>query len=365
MWSFICTLQLIAHLPLFNSRMSGLAEYFFLNLLKIVRLDLFEVRDAMKQILGYPLGLNGISSHFNNAGYDSHSSIILLGLLMVFIYLEIAILAIAGIVQVLLKAQKSTKNVLSKAFNFCLRLNLLLSLELLICTFVNFYDFRNDTSSDTLAVLFSLAVFILLMVLTVFVLSKFIRELQDEEGKTHQALKTLALGARKNNFNTVLFQSWFLLQRIAYASAVVFLAHRPVGQIVILTATVMLMLVVLTRFRPFESPAINCLFVFNEFLLLILAMHLYVFTDYVFDYTERYYIGYSAVAFVLLFLLVNVLFSLFELGYTLWLVGQRVYNQITNTNRKKISPKRDLNVTEIKLINPNNTSFEKDFMKEY
>ena len=58
--------------------------------------------------------------------------------------------------------------------------------------------------------------------------------------------------------------------------------------------------------RPFESPLLNKLEIFNELCIMVAAYHLFIFTQYVDDQEMQYNVGWSMIGVTVLNIVVNM-----------------------------------------------------------
>ena len=71
------------------------------------------------------------------------------------------------------------------------------------------------------------------------------------------------------------------------------------------------MVVYIVWIKPFEETFMNNLEIFNEICILIVSLHLYLFTFFVPDPTIQYSVGWSIVIFTILNILVNMMVIIF------------------------------------------------------
>ena len=67
------------------------------------------------------------------------------------------------------------------------------------------------------------------------------------------------------------------------------------------------MSIYITYVKPFETPLLNYMEVFNEVCVLIATYHLFLFTDFVPDPELRYSIGWSIIGVTIVNIIVNML----------------------------------------------------------
>jgi uracil DNA glycosylase len=72
------------------------------------------------------------------------------------------------------------------------------------------------------------------------------------------------------------------------------------------------MIIYLVYVRPFKQPSQNYIEIFNEINIMVAALHLFLFTDFVDSPETQYLIGWSLIAVMLLNILVNVFIMVAE-----------------------------------------------------
>ena len=97
------------------------------------------------------------------------------------------------------------------------------------------------------------------------------------------------------------------LRRLLLAYTVVFLRNNFAFQQIAIISTTMCMLTAYIEIKPYKDHFANKMEAFNEFILLVLAIHIYCFTDWVPDVTWRYRIGFSCTVFIIIGLGGNML----------------------------------------------------------
>lgn len=130
---------------------------------------------------------------------------------------------------------------------------------------------------------------------------------------------TLYDNIKTESLSTSLFSFFFLLRRLSYAAAVVFLFNREYFKIQIFLWIQTLHLIYVGWTRPHIESSFNMLEKINEFFLIILGYLMLLMTHYMRDQTVKYQVGWigiiiCALLYVINFIVMLVVF-LRELGH--------------------------------------------------
>ena len=115
--------------------------------------------------------------------------------------------------------------------------------------------------------------------------------------------------------------TFFVLRRLVFALAIVFLAHRPSIQIAIMLLTCVVAVFYYGTSKPFSSPMHNTLHIVNEVTLMILLDGMWLLQYMIDSPYVRWGLGYALIGVACLNLLIHLAFltsenvlSLFEIG---------------------------------------------------
>lgn len=88
-------------------------------------------------------------------------------------------------------------------------------------------------------------------------------------------------------------------------------------------------LILVATLRPYLVPLTNRLWIFNDFMLIMLIYPMLVFTDYVNDPFIKYHLaGNSYIIFVCILIMLNFIFLIKNLLYFIILMIIRIYRKI-------------------------------------
>ena len=105
---------------------------------------------------------------------------------------------------------------------------------------------------------------------------------------------------------SIVYVLLFLGRRLIFAYQIAFCSGFVVGQIAINIYSTSIMLQYLVSVQPMRGRIFNWIQIFNEFVLLILAGSLFMFTDFVQEASYRYDFGYFFLGFIAFNVAVNV-----------------------------------------------------------
>jgi len=333
LWSFLGTLQMIVHLPMFNVGMPAISEEFFRGLLTVVRFSYFNVHENLREYMGYTKGEFGLTENFNAATYHQTSSIINLGYFTPLLAVSIVLVFIGFIFDKLIaktrasytEGEKTTFGFAPVMTNFTIRLTALLYLELFLCVCMNWAANAQDKPADWRSTLLSVIIFIFQVLVLLGCTSLFFKKLLlDDDEQLSPYYDSVYTGLRRwLNIDSTAYPVYFMVQRILYVLVAVCIPHRPILQVICLLVIVTGMLFILLRLKPFYDSNLNLLHVINEFFLFLAVVHMYLFTNYVTEPTLKYNLSYSMVALVALFILFNLVHNLKDGIRTIYFGGRR------------------------------------------
>jgi hypothetical protein len=100
----------------------------------------------------------------------------------------------------------------------------------------------------------------------------------------------------------------FLLRRFMFAVICVLFSGYPSFQIISHLLTSFMVISYICNIQPFRNVFMNKLEMYNELSILIIAYHLFIFTDFVSDNLIQYKFGLSVIVVTVLNILVNMMF---------------------------------------------------------
>lgn len=130
--------------------------------------------------------------------------------------------------------------------------------------------------------------------------------------KLKEAQSKIAYGStymelRYNNKFALLYNVVYMLRRLVFTAVANFLGNSPTLQVQLIVMHSVIVLMYIKLARPFESPLVNFMEVFNEFCILIAACHLFCFTEYLGDPNMQYKMGFSMIGVTVLNIVCNML----------------------------------------------------------
>jgi len=156
--------------------------------------------------------------------------------------------------------------------------------------------------TQSVATIFFLVLFIAFPLVESLYLAYRFDDLDDEEMQARHGAFIAGLNLGRGRL--VLIQPvWFHLRRLILAVAVVLLNKSPYWQFLLMMMTVLVQIILLGTLAPFESRAQVRREFLNESVVMIVLYHLICFTEFVPDLTSRLCLGYSLIAFVVVWLL--------------------------------------------------------------
>lgn len=165
-------------------------------------------------------------------------------------------------------------------YGFLIRFLLEVYVEILTSTVLNMTELYWNTPGDWFLSLYSIFMTTLLIALPfwmVWFLHKNQSQLDEDEFRAKYG--SLYSSLRLKNSGAMYYNFLFLLRRIVFALASVFLVEYPVFQIYILFAQSLVVIAFLINYMPFDTPTLNRLELFNEGCIYIVSCLSLSFTD--------------------------------------------------------------------------------------
>ena len=113
-------------------------------------------------------------------------------------------------------------------------------------------------------------------------------------------------GIRLDSKMALQWNSFFTLRRLILAYTSIWLLEYPGIQIQITLLITLLQILYLSLVQPFKDKFLNKVEVFNEITIMLVCYHMFLFTSYVPSPEIQIDVGYSAVAMVLMNVLVDM-----------------------------------------------------------
>ena len=128
-----------------------------------------------------------------------------------------------------------------------------------------------------------------------------------------------------------------MIRRLVFTGVASFLYSSPTAQVQLIVMHSVIVLMYIQLARPFETPVLNQIELFNEFTILVAACHMFAFTDYLGDPTMQYTVGWSMIAVTVLNIAANILviiyftakqlrltYKLLKVRFALWRKGSKL-----------------------------------------
>ena len=105
---------------------------------------------------------------------------------------------------------------------------------------------------------------------------------------------------------------FFLFRRFFLALVIVFLAHMPGLQIILMLLTCVIAVAYISTYKPFSSPLHNMLHIVNEVTLIILLEGMWLYNYTIYDPYARWGFGFGIITIACLNLLIHLSFLVAE-----------------------------------------------------
>ena len=142
--------------------------------------------------------------------------------------------------------------------------------------------------------------------------------------------KTLYYGLKMNHPRNVaaVHPLMFLLRRVVFAIAIVFMDQMPVWGILIFMSMTLIMLGYVLSEHQWKDRVINNQHIFNECILYILSVMMLLFSNFV-DPEMRYKLGFFLIAIVFIFVVCNLVIMIVFSCKLLILIIRRQYYKLS------------------------------------
>ena len=184
-------------------------------------------------------------------------------------------------------------------------------LDFTICTFINVSIMKFGQTSEIVNAVVSLFLLIVCLILPIFVLLflSFQRAKLAEEF-FEQRFGSLYEGIHHRKKIVLFYTFCFLIRRLVFSASCVFITDFATIQLQLYCLCSLFNIIILGYVRPFT--AMNHLELYNECTILVISYHLFTFTDFVDNESDRDGIGYSLVAITCLNIFVNFIIMLYQ-----------------------------------------------------
>jgi hypothetical protein len=316
LWSFLCTIQLMFHLPLINVDLPGNAAFFVNILMSLGRYELLPT-EWMRNLFNLSLSPTPEPA-FEQAGYTSTHAIVNSTTVFVAIWVLVAVWLFIGLLTVLGKACKSTcaqetaKKMADKTFwLISIRFYLMVCLILAVA---GMHNMRYSNKAD-----FSL-VWSIFSVVTMFMFTSYVTVLYFGSSKTDPLVNKEKYGwlcdivfLRKGDPKALLYLVVYLWRRVLFALVAAFMPQFYAGQVFVFLFMTLMMLTVLFKYQPFKinpnggSNTLGWIAFGNELFLFVAGLALLPMSNLVREIDERWAIGRFFIAVVILCIIFNML----------------------------------------------------------
>lgn len=100
--------------------------------------------------------------------------------------------------------------------------------------------------------------------------------------------------------------------------------------------------------KPFKSRYLNRIYLFNEYMIGVVSVHMLLFSDYIPDHETRNGAGWSMAGWIIFTIIVNMIFALYWAIRSLWLTLVKYYRIIKHYYNTHISNEENsLEIVEI------------------
>ena len=111
-------------------------------------------------------------------------------------------------------------------------------------------------------------------------------------------------GLDKNKDSFILYSLFSYYRRLLVIVSLIMIPKIFIAQYFVLTTTVLVIVIVIGYKRPFKEANRNRLELLDEGFIMLLMYHIFCLTDFVPDLGTKRYIGYSAIGWMFLYLLI-------------------------------------------------------------
>jgi len=307
----VTTLQLIVHFPLFLLVLPANAGLFFDQLMKVAAFDVIETTPYWDSLLSLDPTVP-VNQNFEALGYESLYFLQNLGsLVLIFAGYFLCLMLL-----LLLKCCscceccKWLTDKVSRKLLFGPLISLIQKsyMVVIVSCLINLQNLSWTSYGEitqSVATIFYLVLFLAFPIVESLYLAYRFDHLGEEEMQARHGAFIEDLDLRRGRL--VLLQPvWFKLRRLILGVAVVLLNKKALWQFLIVMFTVFVQIIVLTCLVPFKSSSQVGRELVNEAIIMVVLYHLMCFSNFVPDLDTRFILGYSLIAFVVVWLLGNM-----------------------------------------------------------
>jgi hypothetical protein len=152
----------------------------------------------------------------------------------------------------------------------------------------------------------------------IFFIRKYHAILQSKDPNL-DSINTIFANLSTTSYATLNYTTFFLLRRLLFAISIIFMNYIPMLQIFTLFVSSVATIIYLISYKPFDTPLLNRLEIFNELCLYLMSYPCMLFTDVSFEDAAgapfssayfKYNMGWIVVCGVLLNISVNMIIML-------------------------------------------------------
>jgi hypothetical protein len=224
-------------------------------------------------------------------GYTTVNATQNLGMVFYTLIFILIVYAMIFLIRVVLRLMNANADLIISKIEVWLRKQLLYNtlirffiesyIEILISSMLQFHQFANQTSGDrfsgfigvTLAILCTLMPFIL-----IFFIRKYHSLIKTKDPKL-DPINTIFANLSTSSPATLYYTAFFMLRRLLFTLSIIFMNYIPMLQIFFLFVSSLATIIYLIYVKPFDSPLLNRLEIFNELCLYLMSYPCLFFTD--------------------------------------------------------------------------------------
>ncbi|TNV87548.1 hypothetical protein FGO68_gene6265 [Halteria grandinella] len=283
LWGMISVMQLILNMPLMNLQFPPHVIHLFTSTQGVASMNLIpmdQIRDAL-----FKFTATQSDMQFQQMGIEGTNFIENMGSMLFYVGIYGVLLGLMGVMKFFTKKYKIMSTLYIKCakillFNTAIRIFIEGQLEFSINSFLNLKNLHWETTSDTIcslsALTFATAQLSFPFALWALLWSNFGSLVQSDQneryGSSYFEIKTSSRAA-------LLYNVLFMVRRLVYAGAAVFLDKHPPIQAFVLIASSLMHLAYIMYARPFMERTLNSMEMFNEGCILIASYHTLIFSD--------------------------------------------------------------------------------------
>lgn len=280
LYSFICSTQMLMHLPLINVNLPGNAAYFMNTLMKLGRFEFFE-NTWLAELTGVDKDYTNMEQ-FEQAGYESYNTIINCSVLS----LLVCVMVIAHIICGFLKAAtfkcadgkiKSAVDAIADRlwWGYTVRFIALTYLPLMVASVHNMKSPVWNVSKA-----FSLFIIVVYGAFTLMIVAfQMYGMCGDKNRNDHRAVYGFigeTFFIRKGDTRAHLYVTTFFMRRLLFAIVTCFMPNFYAGQVFVMLVTTCVMAVQLHRYCPFgpRDQFLNSVALISEFFIFMATINM-------------------------------------------------------------------------------------------